>query len=193
VGATPPGDRPHQALRLTLPEPARAAAARRMDGAGPWPALMPAGAAERARYPSVASWELVLDALREALPGLRVALVGRLRRDRGSSTALDAAEVADLRAHETVALDAFDADLAEQLAVVEACDVFLAPHTGFGLAALAVGTPWRPSPAGPGSSTSSTTSPSAPSCPTPSATRASARSPRCRSATTARTGRGRRA
>jgi hypothetical protein len=33
-------------------------------------------------------------------------------------------------------------DLAEQLAIVEACDVFLAPHTGFGLAALAVGTPW---------------------------------------------------
>jgi hypothetical protein len=142
VGATPPGYRPHQALRLTLPEPARAAAARRIDGAGPWLALMPAGAAERALYPAVASWELVLDALREALPGLRVALVGRLQRDRGSSTALDAAEVADLLVHDTVALDAFDADLAEQLAVVEACDVFLAPHTGFGLAALAVGTPW---------------------------------------------------
>ena len=26
--------------------------------------------------------------------------------------------------------------------MVEACDVFLSPHTGFGLAALAVGTPW---------------------------------------------------
>ena len=25
---------------------------------------------------------------------------------------------------------------------MQACDVFLAPHTGFGLAALAVGTPW---------------------------------------------------
>jgi hypothetical protein len=116
VGATPPGYRPHQALRLTLPEPARAAAARRMDGDGPWLALMPAGAAERALYPSVASWELVLDALREALPGLRVALVGRLQRDRGSSTALDAAEMADLLAHDTVALDAFDADFAEQRA-----------------------------------------------------------------------------
>jgi hypothetical protein len=64
----------------------------------------------------VASWELVLDALREALPGLRVALVGRLQRDRGSSTALDAAEMADLLAHDTVALDAFDADFAEQRA-----------------------------------------------------------------------------
>jgi hypothetical protein len=39
-------------------------------------------------------------------------------------------------------LDCFDVDLAEQLAVVEACDLFLAPHTGFGLTALAVGTPW---------------------------------------------------
>ena len=25
---------------------------------------------------------------------------------------------------------------------MQACDVFLAPHTGFGMAALAVGTPW---------------------------------------------------
>jgi hypothetical protein len=27
-------------------------------------------------------------------------------------------------------------------AITERCDVFLSPHTGFGLAALAVGTPW---------------------------------------------------
>lgn len=26
--------------------------------------------------------------------------------------------------------------------MVEACDLFLAPHTGYGMAALAVGTPW---------------------------------------------------
>ncbi len=30
----------------------------------------------------------------------------------------------------------------EQLALVEACDLFLSPHTGFGMAALAVATPW---------------------------------------------------
>jgi hypothetical protein len=30
----------------------------------------------------------------------------------------------------------------QQLALVEACDLFLSPHTGFGMAALAVATPW---------------------------------------------------
>jgi hypothetical protein len=35
-----------------------------------------------------------------------------------------------------------DLPLLEQLAFVEACSVFVSPHTGFGAAALAVGTPW---------------------------------------------------
>ena len=35
-----------------------------------------------------------------------------------------------------------DEPLLDQLALVEACDLFLSPHTGFGCAALAVGTPW---------------------------------------------------
>ena len=50
--------------------------------------------------------------------------------------------LAALLAHRSRPVDCFDVALPEQLAVVEACDAFLAPHTGFGLAALAVGTPW---------------------------------------------------
>ena len=38
--------------------------------------------------------------------------------------------------------DFFDVDLLDQLAAVETCDVFISPHSGFGMAALAVGTPW---------------------------------------------------
>jgi len=75
-------------------------------------------------------------------PDARFALVGKLGRDRHTSTSFSAAEHAALLAHPSRPLDCFDVDLAEQLAVVEACDVFLAPHTGFGLAALAVATPW---------------------------------------------------
>jgi hypothetical protein len=51
-------------------------------------------------------------------------------------------ELAGLLAHRSRPVDCFDVALPEQLAMVEACDVFLSPHTGFGLAALAVGTPW---------------------------------------------------
>jgi hypothetical protein len=37
---------------------------------------------------------------------------------------------------------AVDLPLLDQLALVEACSLFVSPHTGFGTAALAVGTPW---------------------------------------------------
>jgi hypothetical protein len=38
--------------------------------------------------------------------------------------------------------DCLDRPILEQLAFVDACDLFVSPHTGFGCAALAVGTPW---------------------------------------------------
>ena len=98
---------------------------------------MPAGSSERSLYPSLASWRLILDALAEAYPAARFVLVGKTH-----GTTLDRGEHAALLAHHTEPVDAFDLELAEQLALVQACDVFLAPHTGFGLAALAVGTPW---------------------------------------------------
>jgi hypothetical protein len=136
VGYGEPSYLPHQPLRLELPpsEP--------LPEARPAIALMPAGSSERALYPSVASWRLVMDALADALPGVRFVLVGRLARDERSSTSFDAAELRELLAHPSGPVDAFDLPLADQLAAVEACDVFLSPHTGFGMAALAVGTPW---------------------------------------------------
>jgi hypothetical protein len=143
IGYPPPAYRPHQPLRLVLPDDVRAAGAARLgDREGAAIALMPAGSSERALYPSLGSRQLFLDALADAFPGVRVALVGRLARDERTSTSLGAGELAALLAHRSRPADCFDVPLAEQLAVVEASDVFLSPHTGFGLAALAVGTPW---------------------------------------------------
>ena len=103
---------------------------------------MPAGSSDPSLYPSPGSWQLVLDALTDAFPSVRIALVGRVHRDERTSTALGPGELRRLLAHRSAPVDCFDLPLAEQLAVVAGCDVFLAPHTGFGLAALAVGTPW---------------------------------------------------
>lgn len=103
---------------------------------------MPAGAGDRSLYPSVRSWGLILDALLDRLPGARFALVGKLRRDGRTTSTLAPGEVAELLAHRSRPLDGFDLGLTDQLAIVQACDVFLSPHTGFGMAALAVGTPW---------------------------------------------------
>lgn len=148
VGADAPGYVPHQQLRFVLPERARVSAARRLsqhDGGDPGVgriALMPAGSGERALYPSLGSWLAILEELAVAFPGVQIALVGKRTRDARTATSLTADELAGLLAHRSAPLDCFDVALCEQLAVVEACELFLAPHTGFGLAALAVGTPW---------------------------------------------------
>jgi hypothetical protein len=68
----------HRQLRFALPEPSRAKAADRM-GEGPWIAVMPAGSGDPALYPSAASWSTILDALREALPTVRFAVIAKLR------------------------------------------------------------------------------------------------------------------
>lgn len=103
---------------------------------------MPAGSGERWLYPSAGSWLVILDALADAFGGVEIALIGKQRRDIRTATSLDSGDLAALRAHRSRPLDCFDVALPEQLAIVEACDLFLAPHTGFGMAALAVGTPW---------------------------------------------------
>jgi len=109
---------PHQPLRFDLaPAP--------LEG-GPWIAVMPAGSSESALYPSLHSWELIL----EHLPEARIALIGKT-----------GATSFDLEALQPD-LSAVDLPITQQLAIVKACDLFLSPHTGFGLAALATGTPW---------------------------------------------------
>jgi hypothetical protein len=147
-GRTVVGDRaagyvPGCRLRLDLPADARDRARVALGSeAARWIAVMPAGSGQRSLYPSVRSWRLILDALAERLPGVRFALIGKLRRDARTTSTLARDEVAQLLAHRSRPWDCFDLGLTEQLAIVEACDVFLAPHTGFGMAALAVGTPW---------------------------------------------------
>lgn len=143
VGTRTAGYLAHQQLRFRLPEPVRAAARRRLGGhhAGRI-AVLPAGSGDASLYPSPSAWRLILDALADAFPGVQIVLVGKLTRDDRTATALDAAELAGLLAHRSRPVNCCDVALTEQLAVVEACDVFLAPHTGFGLAALAVATPW---------------------------------------------------
>ena len=82
AGAPPPAYVPHHPLRLRLPDAARAAAAARLGAHDTAIAVMPAGSSERALYPSLRSWLLILDALADALPGVRIALVGKRRRRR---------------------------------------------------------------------------------------------------------------
>lgn len=99
---------------------------------------MPAGSSEPSRYPSVRSWQLILGALREEFPYAVFCFVGKLERDARTWTSWSREEFEALGE----GVWAVDEPLLDQLALVEACDVFLSPHTGFGCAAVSVGTPW---------------------------------------------------
>lgn len=143
IGRPPPAYEPHQMLRLALPEEARELARRELVGR-PAIAVMPAGSGARRLYPSLTSWLLVLDELERRIPDLAFTFVGRLDADAGGQTVsgIGRDEVERLLASRRFSVDAFDRPIVSQLAAVEAARVFLSPHTGFGMAALAVGTPW---------------------------------------------------
>jgi hypothetical protein len=142
VGHPPPPYAPHQSLRLALPAEARERALEELGGRRAI-AVMPAGSGARHLYPSVASWLLVLDELERRLPDVAFTFVGRLEGLGGHTVSgFTRAELDRLLVSRRHAFDAFDRPILSQLSAVEAADLFLSPHTGFGMAALAVGTPW---------------------------------------------------
>lgn len=141
--SAPPPYVPHQQLRLQLPDEARERARQRLGGR-PSICVLPAGSSARtALYPSPSSWRLVLDAIARRHGDHAVCVIGR-HADAAARTAsgLARAEVGRLGDGFADAIDLYDTPLLEQLAYVEASDLFLSPHSGFGFAAVAVGTPW---------------------------------------------------
>jgi hypothetical protein len=142
AGQPPPAYAPNQELRLVLPDESRAAARRELDGT-PTVAVMPAGSGASYLYPSTASWLLVLAELERRLPNATFAFVGRLRSEAGRTTSGTTRDSLDrLLAAPRRAVDLFDRPILDQLAGIEASSLFVSPHTGFGFAAVAVGTPW---------------------------------------------------
>ena len=142
AGSEPPAYVPNQRLELELPGELRERARAEIGKAPVRIALMPAGSSEPARYPSAASWELIVRALAADLPGALFCFVGKLERDGRTATSATRADLDRIAAAAPRAVSALDLPLLEQLAYVERCSLFLSPHTGFGTAALAVGTPW---------------------------------------------------
>lgn len=143
AGASPPAYRPRLPFRLPLPARAHArAAARFPSDHGPRIAILPGGSSSRAHYPSLASWELIVRALVSRFPDATFCIFGKLAADGRTRTSFGRAEFARLSSIAPCTVAAIDMPLVDQLATVAACDVFISPHSGFGMAALAVGTPW---------------------------------------------------
>ncbi len=142
TGRTPPAYTPNLPLRLDIPPSARSSAQRALKDRRAVSVVLAGGSSSRAFYPSASSWRLMLAALSERHPDAVICLIGKLRRDGRSTSAISRAEVDGIAGVCPVVLDCFDRPLLEQLAVVEASDVYISPHTGFGFAAVSVGTPW---------------------------------------------------
>jgi len=142
AGAEPPTYVRNQRLQLDLPTGLRERARAELGDAPVRIAVMPAGSSEPARYPSTASWELIVRALAAEFPDAVFCMVGKLERDGRTSTSVTKAALDRIAAAAPSVVSVVDLPLLEQLAFVERCSVFVSPHTGFGTAVLAVGTPW---------------------------------------------------
>ncbi|MBI3971748.1 MAG: hypothetical protein HY332_10715 [Chloroflexi bacterium] len=130
-------------VRLRLPDEA-VAFTESYAHAGPKICVLLGGSSGPAAYPSARSWMRILRALARALPDARLYLSG-VRRSAGGRThtrAYTDVEVETVLTSVPNLADCYDLGLWRQLALVEQCDVFLSPHTGFGFIAQCVGTSW---------------------------------------------------
>ena len=143
AGSAPPAYAGGTGFRLHLPEGNLQSARDRLgeDGA-PRIAVLPGGSAPRAYYPSTRSWAMILQALQRRYPQATFCMIGKLAQDARTSTSFGRAEFDAVRASVDRAVEAIDIPLVDQLSTVAECDVLVSPHSGFGMAALAVGTPW---------------------------------------------------
>jgi hypothetical protein len=121
---------------------ARRAAAERLDGRRAISVVLAGHSDARSCYPSVPSWQRAVAAFARQSPDAVFCLIGELTETSVLSASAFTRDDIDGIVKSCPSLDCFDLPLMEQLALVEASSFFVAPHTGFGTAALAVGTPW---------------------------------------------------
>ena len=137
--------RPHQ-IRIRPPRPNRAVRAliAPLEGERTGVAVLLAGGSFPPPFwPSKESWIDILNAIASSHPAMQFFLIGNNRPDNPYlKTQFPPNEVTALLSQGLPITDCRDVDLFGQLAIVKSCRLFVSPHSGFGLGALAVGTPW---------------------------------------------------
>ena len=133
---------PH--LLLKIPGENISYAERKMHSTKIKIAIVLAGNKDLEFFPSLRSWEKIIDALYSKFgSGLSIYLVGKLRRQhKDTLSGVERSTVDRLLGKYLRSVDCFDIGLLNQLAIVQKCDLFISPHTGFGFAVQSVGTPW---------------------------------------------------
>ena len=142
AGRAPPAVRPAPRLRLELPEREREAARTELDGRRSI-AVMPAGSGARRLYPSPTSWLLDPRRARAAVPRCGFHARRPARRRRRAHHQRDRARRGRPPARLAAARGRRVRPAAPRATRPgRGGGIFVSPHTGFGFAALAVGTPW---------------------------------------------------
>ncbi len=105
--------------------------------------LVPGGSNPDPIYPNSAWWRRAMAVLLDTFPDAHFFLTGKTVPDERSSTAAWSPRmVSELAALSPRIADCFDAGLWNQAALIERCDLLIAPHTGFAFLAPSLGTPW---------------------------------------------------
>jgi hypothetical protein len=133
---------PH--LRLPVPAAAREFV-QRYQHAGLKLCILPVSTAGLAQSPSPRAWEQVCAAFAEAFPGVRMYITGiTYLIDEGRRVGFDFGpeDARRIAAQVPGVEECFDIGMWNQLALMEQCDLFCSPHTGFAFFSQMVGTPW---------------------------------------------------
>ena len=132
--------------RFTLPIPTDAQLfAEKYRHDGPTICLLPGGGTSGAEQtPPLELWTEIVTALADALPGLHVYVTGVSRSVSGQTytSGFSSRDSDALAAQLPFVTNCFDIGLWNQVALIAACDILLAPHTGFAFIGQFVGTPW---------------------------------------------------
>jgi len=129
-------------IRLQPPAEARRWAAA-LPGGGPKIAVLPGGSSEPGIYPSPTWWARALAALRTEWPAAEFYVTGKSGVDgRSTTSGFSRDSLEELRRAGAPVHDCLDAGLWNQVALLEACALLVAPHSGFAFLAPSVGTPW---------------------------------------------------
>jgi len=137
-----PGYEKNATIRMQAPAEARRFV-EGFDAARVKVAVVPGGSSEPGIYPGVAWWARALAALGAEWPEAEFYVTGKSGADgRSTTSGFPRAAVETLRRAGARVHDCFDIGLWNQVALVEWCDVLIAPHTGFAFLAPSVGTPW---------------------------------------------------
>jgi len=111
---------------------------------GPKLCILPRSGAGIAQSPSMQAWAEICTALIAAIPNLRIYITG-LSEEWDGEWGRDVVTkaVIDQLAHQLPQIvNCYDIGMWNQIALIELCDLFCSPHTGFAFVSQLVETPW---------------------------------------------------